>query len=91
MGEMEDIPVAEVFDLPYEHGKPFIIEQEIGLHMQMFKFHKWYDLRMTLFGVKYRDQDFFHGQSDFWVDFELVHAIYPRDTLDLSILTIWVM
>jgi hypothetical protein len=44
-----------------------------------------------MFGVKYCDQDFFRGEDDFWVDFEMVHAVFRRDALDISILTIWVL
>ena len=36
-GVMEDIPVAPVVDVPYEHGKPFVTkEEEKSLGRQMF-------------------------------------------------------
>jgi len=95
-GRMDDIPVAPVVAVPYKLGKPFVIEEEeISLGTQMYNFHKWY-LRMSndgtnMFGVKYRDQDFFHREDDFWVDFELLHHIYRRQALDISIITIWVL
>ena len=38
-----------------------------------------------MFGVNYHNHDFFHGEDDFWVDFELIHAAYRRDALDVSI------
>jgi hypothetical protein len=60
----------------------------------MHRFHRWY-LRMSkendpkqMFGVKYRDHDFFTGEDDFWVNFEDVYAIYRQDALDISIITI---
>ena len=28
MGVMEDIPVAPIVDVPYEHGKPFVTDEE---------------------------------------------------------------
>ena len=27
-GVMEDIPVAPIVDVPYEHGKPFVTDEE---------------------------------------------------------------
>ena len=83
MGVMEDIPVAPVVDVPYEHGKPFVTEEEkMTLGTQMFNLHKWY-LRMSndemkILGVKYRDHDFFRGEDDFWVYFKNLHHIYHR-------------
>jgi hypothetical protein len=48
----------------------------------MYNLRKWYlqmsKNEMKMFGVKYRDHDFVHGEDDFWVDFELVHQIYCR-------------
>jgi len=46
---------------------------------------------MNMFGVKYHDQDFFREEDDFWVDFELLHHIYRRQALDVSIITIFVL
>ena len=45
----------------------------------------------NMFGVKYRDHNFFRGEDDFWVDFELLHHIYRRQALDISIITIWAL
>jgi len=72
MGVMEDIPVAPIVDVPYEHGKPFVTEeQEMSLRTQMFNLRRRYlrmlNDEMKMFGVKYRDHDFFHGEDDFWV------------------------
>jgi hypothetical protein len=39
----------------------------------------------------YCDHDFFTGEDDFWVNFKDVHAIYRRDALDISLITIWVL
>jgi len=96
--QTEDIPFAEVVGLPYEYRKPFITEEaeEVNLGTQMFNFHRCY-LKMSkedtqMFGVKYHDHDFFSGgEDDFWVDFELMHAIYRRDALNISLITIWVL
>ena len=91
---MDDIPVAPVVVVPYKLEKPFVTEEEeISLDMQMYNLYKWY-LQMSndetnMFGVKYHDQDFFHGEDDFWVDFELLHHIYYRQALDVSIITIF--
>jgi hypothetical protein len=102
VARQDDIPVAEVVGLPYEHGKPFVTkeeeeeEEEVNLGTQMFKFHRWY-LKMLkeethMFGVKYRDHDFFsREEDDFWVDIELMHAIYHQGALDISIIAIWVL
>ena len=44
---VEDIPIAPVVNVPYEHGKPFVTEkEEMCLGTQMFNLHKWY-LRMS--------------------------------------------
>ena len=65
-GQVEaEIPVAPVLT-PFQHGKPFVTEEEEkSLGTQMFNLHRWY-LRMAkdegkMFGVKYRDHDFFRG------------------------------
>ena len=75
MGKVEtEIPVAPVLT-PFQHGKPFITEEEEkSLGTQMFNLHRWY-LRMAkdewkMFGVKYRDHDFFREEDDFWVYFQ---------------------
>ena len=78
--EAAEIPVAPVLT-PFEHGKLFVTEEEEKcLGTQMFNLHRWY-LRMSndegkMFGVKYRDHDFFHGEDDFLVYFENLHHIY---------------
>ena len=46
-GLMEDIPIATVVNAPYEHGKPFVTEEEDkSLGTQIFNLHRWY-LRMA--------------------------------------------
>ena len=95
-GQTDDIPIARVVGLLYKHGKSLVIEEvEIGLGTHMFKFHQWYLQKskeeMRIFVVKYRDQDFFRGEDDFWVDIELMHAIYRREALKVSFLCIWVL
>ena len=57
-GQVEaEIPVAPVLT-PFQHGKPFVTEEEEkSLGTQMFNLHRWY-LRMSndegkMFGVKY--------------------------------------
>ena len=91
--EEADIPVAPILT-PFEHGKPFVTEeQEINLGTKMFNLHRWY-LRMSndqgkMFGVKYRDHDFFRGEEE--VYFENLYHIYHRQALDASIITIWVL
>ena len=93
--EEADIPVAPILT-PFEHGKPFVTEEEEkSLGTQMFNLHRWY-LRMSndegkMFGVKYRDHDFFRGEDDFWVYFQNLYHIYHRQALDASIITIWVL
>ena len=90
-----EIPVAPVLT-PFQHGKPFVTEEEEkSLGTQMFNLHRWY-LRMSndqgkIFGVKYRDHDFFRGEDNFWVYFENLYHIYHRQALDASIITIWVL
>ena len=67
--EAAEIPVAPVLT-PFEHRKPFVIEEEEKcLGTQMFNLHRWY-LQMSndegkMFRVKYRDHDFFRGEDDF--------------------------
>ena len=58
MGQVEaEIPIAPVLTL-FQHGKPFVTEEEEkSLDTQMFNLHRWY-LRMKndegkIFGVKY--------------------------------------
>ena len=72
-----------------------IEEEEIDQGTQMYNFHKWYLQKskeeMRIFVVKYRDQDFFRGEDNFWVDIELMHTIYRREALKVSFLCIWVL
>jgi len=94
-GVKDDIHVAPVV-APNKHGKPFVTkEEEMSLGTQMFNLHKWYlrisNDEMKMFGVKFCDNDFFHGEDDFWVYFENLHHIYHRQALDASIITIWVL
>ena len=92
----QDIPVAKVAAVPLKCGEPFVTkEEETTLGMQMYNFRKWYLIKskeeMTMFAVKYHDKDFFRGEDDFCVDFEMVHAVYCRDAHNVSILTVWVL
>ena len=91
-----NIPIATVVAHPFKLGKPLVTkEDEIKLGTQMFNLHRWYmcmsNEEMDMFGVKYRDHDFYRGEDDFWVYFEDLHAIYHRQALDVSIITIWVL
>ena len=91
-----DIPITEVVAHPFKLGKPLATEEdEIKLGTQMFNLHRWYMRKSndegTMFGVKYCDQDFFRGEDNFCVDFEMVHAVYCRDANNISILTVWVL
>ena len=93
---MEDIPIAKVVAIPFKLGKPFVTEEEeINLGTQVFNLHKWYmrmsNDEMNMFGVKYHNHDFFCGEDDFWVNFELLHHIYHQQALDISIITNWVL
>jgi hypothetical protein len=60
----------------------------------MHRFHSWYlqmskeEDPMHMFGVKFRNHDFFNGEDDLWVNFDYVHAIYHQDALNISIITI---
>ena len=92
-GRTENIPKATVVNIPFKLEKSFVTEdEEINLGTQMFNLHRWYMCKSndegTMFGVKYRDQDFFLEEDDFWVDFELIYHIYRRQTVDVSIITI---
>jgi len=71
-GRTEDLPKAIVVNIPFQLGKLFVTdEEEINLGTQMFNLHRWYMHKSNdegiIFGVKYRDQDFFRGEDDFWV------------------------
>ncbi|KAG2598127.1 hypothetical protein PVAP13_5KG370600 [Panicum virgatum] len=91
-----DIPIAIVVAHPFKLGKLLVTEEEeIKLGTQMFNIHRWYmrmsNEEMDMFRVKYRDHDFYRGEDDFAVYFELLHHIYHRQALDVSIITIWVL
>ena len=62
-----DIPIAEVVAIPFKLGKPLVTEEEeIKLGTQIFNLHRWYmrmsNEEMDMFGVKYRDHDFYRGR-----------------------------
>jgi hypothetical protein len=95
-GQDDEIPIAFIAAHPYEHGRPFVTDEEfINLPTQIHAFHKLYmeclKAGQYKFGVKYRHHDFFHVDDDFWIDFEDVHAIYYRDTLHISLVSCWIL
>ena len=56
------------YEAMYKHGKPFITdEEEISLGTKMYNLYEWYmqmsRKEMNMFGVKYRDQNFFRGRT----------------------------
>ena len=90
--------ISQLLKLLHIHsslGNLIAEEYEIKLGTQMFNLYRWYmrmsNEKMDMFGVKYRDHDFYRGEDDFWVYFEDLHAIYHRQALDVSIITIWVL
>ena len=93
MGQVEvEIPVAPVLT-PFQHGKPFVTEEEEkSLGMQIFNLHKWY-LRMTK--GKCLESSIVTmissaGKTTSGCTSKIYH-IYHRQALDVSIITIWVL
>ena len=42
-------------------------------------------------GAKIGDEDFFRGEAIIWIDWEEVYQLYHQDTLDISIVTLWLL
>ena len=81
----------------YEKGKPLVSpERQAALTTHLRRLHKWYlraSIRegITAFSVKYRDEDFHHGDDTFWVEFDQLYQLYHKEALDVSILRLFVL
>ena len=42
-------------------------------------------------GAKFRDDDFLHGESVIWLNWEEVYQLYHQDALDISLVSLWLL
>jgi len=42
-------------------------------------------------GAKITDEDFFCGEAIIWIDWEEIYQLYHQDSLDISIVTLWLL
>jgi len=42
-------------------------------------------------GAKITDEDFFRGEDIIWIDWEEIYQLYRQDSLDISIVTLWLL
>ena len=42
-------------------------------------------------GAKFRDDDFLHGESVIWLNWEEVYQLFHQDALNISIVSLWLL
>jgi len=92
----KDYPIAPVVKWPFKEGTSLVpLEIVPLLPMQMRRLHDLYmkAVRYCNFmqGAKIGDEDFFRGEAIIWTDWEEVYQLYHQDSLDISIVTLWLL
>nr|AAT93955.1 putative polyprotein [Oryza sativa Japonica Group]AAT94015.1 putative polyprotein [Oryza sativa Japonica Group] len=80
----------------YELGKPLVKPELLqSLPTQMYKFHQLYmEMSATgreMIGARIRDTDFLQGDDILWINFRGIYELYQLDTLDVSIMSCWIL
>ena len=42
-------------------------------------------------GAKIADEDFIRGEAIIWIDWEEIYQLYHQDSLDISIVALWLL
>nr|CAE03747.1 OSJNBa0019D11.14 [Oryza sativa Japonica Group]CAH67524.1 OSIGBa0131L05.5 [Oryza sativa] len=80
----------------YELGKPLVKPEQLqSLPTQMYKFHQLYmEMSATgreMIGARIRDTDFLQGDDILWINCKGIYELYQLDTLDVSIMSCWIL
>ena len=91
-----EFPIAPMVRWPYKEGTSLVpLEIMPVLPMQMRRLHDCYMNAMVdlnfMQGAKFTDDSFFHGEGSIWINWEEVYQLYHQDTLDISIVSLWLL
>lgn len=91
LGEHGEFPMVDLA-FRYEHGKPLVRLEELPhLPTQMWRLHDWYlkaskeGSNMIFVGIK--DEHFFNGVEEMYVEFDELFQLYNQDALDKTIIS----
>ena len=92
----KEYPIALVVRWKYKEGTSLVPPDVVELlPTQMRRLHDLYmkAVRYCNFmqGAKIGDEDFFRGEAIIWTDWEEVYQLYHQDSLDISIVTLWLL
>ena len=88
--------IAPVVRWAYKEGTSLVPPEIVPLlPMQMRRLHDLYMKAMSdcnfMQGAKITDEDFFRGEAIIWIDWEEIYQLYHQDSLDISIVTLWLL
>jgi hypothetical protein len=82
---------------PFNAGTPLIHPDDVPkLSTQMRRLHEWYVryhhvTSCTSFPILYKEEDFYNGDGNFYVEFSELYQLYHQDALDISLLKLWIL
>ena len=93
---LKEYPIAPVVKWHYKEGTSLVPPDIVQfLPTQMRRLHGLYMKAMRecnfMQGAKIGDEDFFRGEAIIWIDWEEVYQLYHQDSLDISIITLWLL
>ena len=88
--------VAPVVWWPFKEGTTLVpLEIVPVLPMEMRRLHDCYMQAMSnlnfMQGAKFTDDDFLRGEGMIWLNWEEIYQLYHQDTLDISIVSLWLL
>jgi hypothetical protein len=91
IGDEVQFPMAELA-YKYQHGKPLVRPEELPrLSTMMRRLHDWY-LKASEEGTNYiiayiKDEHYFNGDEEIFIEFEELFQLYNQDALDKTIVS----
>ena len=93
----EEIPVHEGAQRKkFVIGEPLIWPQLVPLlPTKMWRLHEWY-MKMSndetiMFAIQIKDEHYFRGADDIWIEFISLYELYNQDAIDKSLISAWVL
>ena len=91
-----EFPIAPMVRWPYKEGTSLVPPEIVPvLPMQMRRLHDSYMKVMAdinfMQGARFTDDDFLRGEGVIWFNWEEVYQLYHQDTLDISIVSLWLL
>ena len=92
----KEYPIAPVVRWAYKEGTSLVPPEIVPLlPTQMRRLHDLYMKAMSDYnfmqGAKITDEDFFRGEAIIWIDWEEIYQLYHQDSLDISIVALWLL